>query len=164
MSEITNAKLKIIFYVHFVLIVLSQIGTWGSSAFMFYNLLFAFTLLWSLFDHNASEPIQHAILINGASLIFDIILLTLGYPHDGHSSQRFSAAMAILNLVVRPFSILLLHRILQERSGSLGPLEGVSNIFGPQKSAYQDIDKRDVPTTSQTEEQDFFRPAQAQQI
>lgn len=36
------------------------------------------------------------------------------------SSQRFSAAMAILNLVVRPFSILLLHRILQERSGSLG--------------------------------------------
>lgn len=161
MAEIPNARLKLIFYVHFSLIVLALVGSWGSSAYLFYNLLFMITLLWSLFDNNAAESVQHAILINGISLVFDIILLATGFPHDGRSGDRFSAAMAILNLVVRPFSTILLHRILQERNGSLGPLEGVSSIFAGQQSNYQDIDKHEtLPTTSQQEPPDFFQPRQ----
>lgn len=68
--------------------------------------------------------------------------------------------MAILNLVLRPFTTILLYRILQDRNGTIGPLESVANVFGNSRgpTGYDDMDKhQSVPTTSQ---QDEFFPRQ----
>lgn len=76
------------------------------------------------------------------------------------SGEHFSGAMAILNLVLRPFTTLLLYRILQDRNGNIGPFEGVANMFNSSQgpTGYDDMDKhQSVPTTSS---QDEFYPRQ----
>lgn len=79
------------------------------------------------------------------------------------TGEHFSAAMAILNLILRPFTTIILYRILQERNGSMGPLENVANMFGQsrnQTGSYEDMDRhQSVPVSSQ-QQHDFYQPQQ----
>ncbi|KAF2882726.1 hypothetical protein ILUMI_23459 [Ignelater luminosus] len=157
-SSIPNFHLKIVFIAHFMLISFGSMGYWSSGSYLFYNFILILTLLWSIHRHDADEPLQMAIFINGISIILDIILLAMRFPDDHSASERFSAAMAILHLIVRPFSALYLAKLLQERSGASG---GVGNLFsGPRNRSYEDID-RNAPANSNQGGYDF---STAQQI
>lgn len=158
-SSIPNFHLKIVFIAHFMLISLASLGSWCSQAYLFYNFVLIITLLWSIHRHDADEPVQMAIFVNGTSIILDIILLAMRFPDDHSASERFSAAMAILHLIARPFSALFLAKLLQERSGAAG-----GNIFaGPRNHSYEDMDKNVPPAHSQSS-QGGYDFATAQQI
>ncbi|KAK2711415.1 hypothetical protein QYM36_012556 [Artemia franciscana] len=65
------------------------------------------------------------------------------FPSDG-SSQRFSAAMSVVNLLIRPVSAIVLYRISQERQGDWGGLGAqFNNLFAPtvRRDPYEDIDR-----------------------
>lgn len=70
--------------------------------------------------------------------------------------------MAILNLVLRPFTTILLYRMLQERNGSLGPLEGIASMFGNAREtgSYEDMDKHPHQSTPPASQHDFYQPQQ----
>ncbi|XP_046688094.1 uncharacterized protein LOC124373802 isoform X1 [Homalodisca vitripennis] len=69
--------LKAIFGVHFILITWGIQGHWSPDSYLFYNLLFLLTLLWSLHCKDRVEPLQMAIVIDGVSVPLDIISMAL---------------------------------------------------------------------------------------
>jgi len=157
-SRIPNFKLKLVFVAHFMLISLSCMGNWSSGAYLFYNFVLILTLLWGIHKPDADEPLQIAIFVNGISIILDIILLAMRLPGSDHASERFSAAMAILHLVTRPFSALFLAKLLQDR----GESSGMGNLFaGPRSQSYEDMDRTAGPVQSTQGGYDF---SSAQQI
>ncbi|KAL3274085.1 hypothetical protein HHI36_015502 [Cryptolaemus montrouzieri] len=143
-QEIRNLKLKIIFVLHLVLISLSIMGSWSTSAHLFYNSLFCFTLLWGIHSHDNEEPLQLALIINVISIILDIFVIIF-YPNmDYHAGAKFSFGIAIVNLLVRPLTSMVLFKLAQERGTTTGLL---ADIFtrGTQQSSYEDIDRTSPP-------------------
>ncbi|XP_019880816.1 uncharacterized protein LOC109608727 isoform X2 [Aethina tumida] len=139
LSQIRNFNLKVIFLIHFTFISLSLMGHWTPSAYLFYNSILILLFLWSIYQDQNEEPLQLAIVVNGCSVILDILLLIMCYPYRG-AAEMFSAALCILHLIIRPFSVILLARDLETRSGVSAGLIG-------NRESYEDID-RNVPQTS----------------
>ncbi|XP_057660442.1 type-1 angiotensin II receptor-associated protein-like [Diorhabda carinulata] len=146
LAQIRNYKLKIIFLLHFLFIALSSMGYWSSSAYLFYNSILIVLLIWSLYHDENHEPIQLAIAVNGSSILLDILLLVMGFPTNGDARNKFSAAMAILHLLIRPFSTFFLIKLLEERSGSMGSLTGLfQGGQGSRSETYEDLDRPSAP-------------------
>ncbi|KAJ3644672.1 hypothetical protein Zmor_022383 [Zophobas morio] len=161
LPPIRNFNLKVLFLAHFVFIALSSMGYWSSSAFLFYNFFLILFLVWSIYQPDSEEPMQMAIVVNGVSIFLDILLLVMSYPSGAAAArEKFSAAMCILHLIIRPFSTIVLIKNLEERSGSEGALSG---LFGgnQQQSSYEDIDRTVPRSSSQGGSYDF---SGAQQI
>lgn len=80
-----------------------------------------------------------------------------GSPIHG-GMKRFGAAMAILNLLLRPLTSFMLYRIVQDRAGSYGTFglpSSFEGIFGgPRRSPYEDIDQapQNNPSTGMDQE------------
>lgn len=64
--------------------------------------------------------------------------------------EGWSAAFAIINLVARPFSLMLLHRELVERGGNF---LGDATLPTTSQRSYEDIDRpnQSVPTMGQSD-------------
>ncbi|KAG8227312.1 hypothetical protein J437_LFUL004860 [Ladona fulva] len=142
-----NTHIKAISLIHFVLITWGAQGSWCPSSYLFYNILFMIALFWGIHQKETSEPVQIAFVIDVISIFFDVVLLASFFPTGFLSRERFSAAVAILNLIFRPFSAFGLYRICQDRDGVIasgGNFPGNFDIFGgtggSQRSPYEDID------------------------
>ncbi|XP_066140084.1 type-1 angiotensin II receptor-associated protein isoform X1 [Euwallacea fornicatus] len=146
-QQIPNFNVKIVFLAHFIFISLSCMGFWASNAYLFYNCILIFLLLWSIFHGQVQEPLQLAIVVNGVSILLDILLLIMNFPsYNSGAAAKFSAAMAILHLLVRPFSTFVLIKNLEERGGAPA---NIPNMFtGTRTESYEDIDRTSVPQSS----------------
>lgn len=136
--------LKGIFLAHLLLTVWSYYSTCFAEGSTLYNGAFLFLVLWSILHRDSEEAPLMALLLNLLAIFLDILAIVLHWPHITTSLERFGLAMAVLNLVLRPFTSLMLQRILQERSGSYstyGP-SGLDRIFGGnRRNPYEDIDQ-----------------------
>ncbi|KAF5283496.1 hypothetical protein FQR65_LT13884 [Abscondita terminalis] len=147
-SNIPNFHLKLVFVIHFMLISLSCIGRWSPFSYLFYNFILAIVLLWSMHKHDSDEPLQLSIFVNGMSVILDIIIISMRFPDSHEGSERFSAALAIIHLIVRPFTTIFLVKLLQDRTLITG--EGIGNFFtGSRNRNYEDMDKNAGPQLPQ---------------
>ncbi|PSN45079.1 hypothetical protein C0J52_05086 [Blattella germanica] len=100
--------------------------------------------------HNAPIP---AVAINAVSILLDVMVIAIYFP----GNDRFSVGMAILNLIIRPFTTIGLYRMYVERVNAIGGT--VPNLFGvvaAQRSPYEDIDnvhqsvpRSEIPSPSQ---------------
>ncbi|XP_045476019.1 uncharacterized protein LOC123681773 [Harmonia axyridis] len=147
-AEVRNLKLKIVFTVHFILIALSTMGYWSTSAFLFYNSIFCFMLIWGIHAHESEEPIQMALIVNIVSIALDIFIFIFSYPADHASArEKFSAVIAIFNLLTRPASSIILFRLAQLRGSSTDTL---AEIFtrGTNQTNYEDMDRSTPPAQS----------------
>ncbi|XP_026293467.1 type-1 angiotensin II receptor-associated protein [Frankliniella occidentalis] len=149
LSNVQNKPLKLIFLVHFILITWGIQGFWSPDSYLFYNGLFILSLLWGIHHRESDEPLQIAVIINVLAILFDVIVLAAYFPATFRSSERFSIAMAILNLVIRPVTSVILCRIANERIGgefsgrnTLGDIFGRGDTVAPgrPRAAYDDID------------------------
>lgn len=151
LNVIPNAPIKLVFIVHFILICLG-LGKWCPLSYFFYNALFFMLLFWTMHSKEAEEPIQMAVAVNAASIILDILVIALYFPEYYRASDRFSAGMAILNLIIRPVTTLILYRLYAERvnasGGAVPPMFGIATS---QRSPYQDIDVVVHQTVPRTE-------------
>lgn len=137
LSIIASAPVKVVFLVHFVLTAWGA-GRWCPESYLFYNLIFFLILLWTVHNKESDEPTQMAVAVNAVSIVLDVLVIAMYFPDGGSGSDRFSAAMAILNLILRPFTTLVLYRIYVERANATGAT--VPTIFGAQqRSPYEDI-------------------------
>lgn len=139
LSNVTNKPLKLVFLVHFVLITWGVQGFWSPDSFLFYNSLFILTLLWAIHNKESDDPLQIALIINALSILFDVIVLAVYFPTNFRTSERFSVAMTILNLVIRPLTCVILCRLSSERGADF-PGRGDSVAPGRPRAAYDDID------------------------
>lgn len=123
-----EGPLHIIFIVHLVLSAWSMLGYWSANKLLMQNTFFLLCLLWSLHDKsNNGSPVVLSLIIDVVSIVLDIIVLAVFYPHDAKSSEQFSAVMAIFNLIFRIASIYVIWKYWKHRSDSLdggGPRVG----------------------------------------
>lgn len=103
-----------------------------------------------------------AFCVNVLSILFDIVNMSLNWPAvQTGGAMTFGAAMAVINLLVRPFSSYLLYRIVQDRAGSYGSFglpSGFDGIFGGRRSPYEDIDQPPQQTPSGIDTQNSAAP------
>ncbi|KAJ8975354.1 hypothetical protein NQ317_000283 [Molorchus minor] len=76
---IRSFNLKVIFLVHFIFISLSCMGTSAASTYLFYNLIYTLLLIWSIYHEQSHDAIQLAIVVNGCSILLDIIFLIMHF-------------------------------------------------------------------------------------
>ncbi|XP_017782674.1 PREDICTED: type-1 angiotensin II receptor-associated protein isoform X2 [Nicrophorus vespilloides] len=127
-SRIKDLPLKAIFCIHFIFTIFSTIGSWAPTAYLFYNFLLLILILWSLQNKESEDPVQLAFSINVISIILDVFVLALWFPDSHNGAARFSAAMGILLLIVRPFTTVYIMHMLRERLGNPGHNESYEDI------------------------------------
>ena len=135
LMEITRKNLKIVFIVHFFLLMFSGL-TWGSQVRIqrtnfsrislklfwqsssFVNLVFFLCLLMSITRPDEVEPTLMAVIVNFLSIIHDIIWIS--YLGDtvglGKGWWAFSAFMSIFNLIARLPTTFLLYMDFKQLS------------------------------------------------
>ncbi|XP_043279189.1 uncharacterized protein [Venturia canescens] len=140
LSTIANYPLKVIFTIHLILTTWGMQGFWCPKSVMFYNLLFFICLLWAIHNIESDEPLQFALFINVLSILFDVVTLAVSFPSASGASEKFSAAIMIINMLVRLVTSGFLLRIGQARGGTL------ATIFPPgpgmefsSRQQYEDI-------------------------
>ncbi|KAK9298732.1 hypothetical protein QLX08_008034 [Tetragonisca angustula] len=138
MSSLTHYPLKVIFAIHLVLVTWSVQGHWCPKSVMFYNFLFFICLLWAIYNIESDEPLQFALFINILSIFFDIITLAVYFPTT-YPSEKFSAAIMIINMIVRIVTSVYLLRIGQARGGCLATMFTTSPAMGFGRQDYEDI-------------------------
>nr|BAN21045.1 unkown protein [Riptortus pedestris] len=134
--------IKVLFGIHFTLISLGIQGYWSPDSYLFYNLLFLLTVLWSIHNKDNVDSMQIAIGINLVSIFLDIITLAGYFPTTNrYGGEKFSASMAIINLLIRPVSLIFMSRNCNQRMGL--DADNFSNIFSgstpPGRNTYEDI-------------------------
>ncbi|XP_048206200.1 type-1 angiotensin II receptor-associated protein [Perognathus longimembris pacificus] len=141
--ELPAVNLKVILLVHWLL------TTWGCIVFSGPYAWANFTILalgvWAVAQRDSIDAI--GMFLGGllTTIFLDIIHISIFYPQTVLSDTgRFSAGMAILSLLLKPFSCCLVYHMHRERGGVL-PFQ--SDGLGPslERSAYQTIDSTEVP-------------------
>ncbi|RWS12852.1 type-1 angiotensin II receptor-associated protein-like protein [Dinothrombium tinctorium] len=81
--------LKLIFFVHLILVVWATQTDWLPTAYSTYNLLFLASILWSIHSRESDDALFIALFINVISVILDAIILGIWFGHNnsGFSSQ-----------------------------------------------------------------------------
>ncbi|CAD7091217.1 unnamed protein product [Hermetia illucens] len=137
-------RVKLVTFVHFIFIANAMLTYTWPTAFLFYNILFIISLMWTIHCKESTDAVHTAVLIDACSIVFDLIcIISFYYPING-----WALAFSIINLICRPFSALLLHREFTERGGTMT----TGTIFPTtQQRTYQDIDRptQPVPTNNQ---------------
>ncbi|KYN33533.1 hypothetical protein ALC56_12245 [Trachymyrmex septentrionalis] len=127
LTNLSHFSLKIIFAIHLLLVSWGMQGTWCPKSVLFYNLLFFVCIFWAVHNVESDEPLQ---FVNG--------------------SEKFSAAVMVINLIVRPISSIYLLRIGQERNGNLATVFAPSPAMGYGRQEYEEI-SHPVPQNSDFE-------------
>ncbi|XP_010955833.2 type-1 angiotensin II receptor-associated protein isoform X6 [Camelus dromedarius] len=134
--ELPAVNLKAILLVHWLL------TTWGCIVFSGPYAWANFTILalgvWAVAQRDSVDAISMFLGGLVVTVFLDVIHISIFYPRAGLSDTvRFSAGMAILSLLLKPFSCCLVYHMYRERGGFLGPSQD--------RSAYQTIASPEVP-------------------
>ncbi|XP_076241783.1 uncharacterized protein LOC143183890 [Calliopsis andreniformis] len=107
---------------------------------MLYNFLFFVCILWAVHNTETDEPLQFALFINVISIFFDIVTLSIYFPsYVAPASEKFGAAIMIINMIVRVITSVYLLRIGQARGGCLATMFTQSPAMGYARQDYEDI-------------------------
>ncbi|XP_019550332.3 type-1 angiotensin II receptor-associated protein-like [Aedes albopictus] len=131
-----HTRVKLIALIHTCLIAAALNSYWLPAAYQFYNIIFIITLFWAIHSRQSSDAVQIACFINVIGFLLDLFGIILYFPSKG---AILSAVFAIFNLALRPFTLLLLHRELTDRGGSLSL---ATETTGNNPSNYEDIDQQ----------------------
>jgi len=148
--EIPNAPLKGVFFTHFILSVWAMQSSDLPLSYAVYNVVLLVVLLWALHARESEEPLFMGLVINGASVLLDIITIVLYFPDSGYGRSKFSIGMAIVLLVLRPITCVVIHRIRLERTGAYSDyaVPGLGDYFG-RRGPYENIDRsQTIPQNS----------------
>ncbi|XP_071805724.1 type-1 angiotensin II receptor-associated protein-like [Asterias amurensis] len=148
--------LKVIVATHFLLTVWALLASnFLPSGYLYMNTIITLTGLWSIAMQDNKDSVQMFFIFHLISILTDIIFLGVmfgpaqtKYCQDGNqrcSDFRFSAGMAIINLLIKPLSACFLFMELRRRGGIYTSFPG-----NPGSSGYENIDQP-IPTNQQVE-------------
>uniref|UniRef100_A0A8D1R7S7 Angiotensin II receptor associated protein n=1 Tax=Sus scrofa TaxID=9823 RepID=A0A8D1R7S7_PIG len=149
--ELPAVNLKAILLVHWLLTI------WGCIVFPGPYAWANFTILalgvWAVAQRDSVDAISMFLGGLVVTIFLDIVHISIFYPRAGLSDTgRFSAGMAILSLLLKPFSCCLVYHMYRERGGRGGEPPGPGPgipwpgflVPSQERSAYQTIDS-EVP-------------------
>ncbi|XP_037021616.1 type-1 angiotensin II receptor-associated protein isoform X1 [Artibeus jamaicensis] len=142
--ELPVVNLKMIILAHWLL------TTWGCLVFFSSYAWANFTILavgvWAVAQRDSIDAISMFLGGLVTTIFLDIVHISIFYPRSNNITDtvRFGAGMAILSLLLKPFSCCLVYHMYRERGGML-PLH--TGFLGPSQehSAYQTIDSPEAP-------------------
>jgi len=134
--------IKLIFFVHLTCTVWATQSGGLPLAYTLYNTFLLISLLWSLAHKDLEDPLLISGGINALSILFDAIIIGIYYQliYSG-----WSMLMAVLQLILRPITTILLIRYYNERSDSQINIPGLTNSetqFGNGRQSYESIDRQ----------------------
>ncbi|XP_020137302.1 type-1 angiotensin II receptor-associated protein isoform X1 [Microcebus murinus] len=141
--ELPAVNLKVILLGHWLL------TTWGcivfSGSYAWANFSILALGVWAMAQRDSVDAIS--MFLGGllATIFLDIVYISIFYPRVGLTDTgRFGAGMAILSLLLKPFSCCFVYQMYRERGGELQIHTG---FLGPSqdRSAYQTIDSAEAP-------------------
>ncbi|XP_006885959.1 PREDICTED: type-1 angiotensin II receptor-associated protein [Elephantulus edwardii] len=144
--ELPAVNLKAILLVHWLL------TTWGgitfSDSYVWANYAILALGVWAIAQRDSIDAISMFLGGLVVTIFLDIIHISIFYPLVvSTDSARFGAGMAILSLLLKPFSCCLVYQMYRERGGELLLHVG---FLGPSSSqergAYQTIGEQEVPS------------------
>ncbi|XP_053431667.1 type-1 angiotensin II receptor-associated protein isoform X2 [Nycticebus coucang] len=134
--ELPAVNLKAILLIHWVL------TTWGcinfSGAYAWANFTILALGVWAVAQPDSVDAIS--MFLGGllTTIFLDIVHISIFYQLATLTDVgRFGAGMAILSLLLKPFSCYFVYHMYRERGGFLGPSQD--------RSAYQTIDSPEAP-------------------
>jgi len=129
--------LRSLFGAHFILTALVLMARWPSQAYLFYNGFLLALLIWTEMTPplDAELPLLKCLVVEGLSVIFDIISMAACYGNYGWSGvEVFALVMAIVHLLGRLPSCFVLFRLREDRRslqyGTNNAGGGVSTMGG----------------------------------
>lgn len=132
-----------------ILLVHWLLTTWGCIVFQGPYAWTNFPILalgvWAMAQRDSVDAISMFLGGLVATIFLDVIYIGIFYPRSNLSDTvRFSAGMAILNLILKPISCFFVYHMYRERGGELLVHVG---FLGPseERSSYQPIDSSEVP-------------------
>uniref|UniRef100_A0A1A9WA74 Type-1 angiotensin II receptor-associated protein n=1 Tax=Glossina brevipalpis TaxID=37001 RepID=A0A1A9WA74_9MUSC len=133
LMESSFVRVKLVAFVHFLFIANAMLG-WSNGAYEFYNFLFIISMFWTMHSKDSIEPVQTALIIDASSIFFDIVCIVVMF----HTSNGWAITFQIINLLIRPVSVILLYREFNARGGNMQ----TGSVFPTtQQRSYQDIDR-----------------------
>uniref|UniRef100_A0A8D0C6B2 Angiotensin II receptor associated protein n=1 Tax=Salvator merianae TaxID=96440 RepID=A0A8D0C6B2_SALMN len=119
-------------------------GYWSPSSYAWSNFTILALGAWAVGQRDSADAILMFLSGLLLTIVTDIVHFCLFYPDSEHQSDttRFTIAVGIISLVLKPLSCFFAYRMYQERGGdcSLGSLN-----VAPDRSSYQPIDHPDPP-------------------
>ncbi|XP_069117478.1 LOW QUALITY PROTEIN: type-1 angiotensin II receptor-associated protein-like [Argopecten irradians] len=152
--------LKVIIIIHFILLIwASMTEGYLPPAYWAMNLFILTLGMWGVACPESPDAIFMFLILHSLVILQDIIFIAIHQPlgydlfERNNSSRvsefRFSTGMSIVNLILKPFSSILLYRVFKERGGEYGNLNipGFPNFGNSPTSGgqYENIDQP-VPT------------------
>jgi len=116
---------------HFFFSAWTDLRVWHGSNLTTVNTLLLLSLAWTLHNRISTAPVFCSLMIECFGILNDIIVLALFFPSGQWSStMKFSAVMAIFNLIVRFWGILLLSGEYSVRGDGGAVPDGNGNKLG----------------------------------
>ncbi|XP_071380032.1 type-1 angiotensin II receptor-associated protein isoform X1 [Centroberyx affinis] len=143
--EIPAINLKAIVLVHWLLTV------WGCMAWLPFSFAWGnFSILavgvWAIAQRDSIDAVLMFLIGMTVTILTDIIHFGIYYPLSelavDRDTFRFSAGMAILNLLLKPVSCFFVYQMYRERGGDYNVNFGFPSVTR-NRDAYQSIDQQD---------------------
>lgn len=119
--SIPSVSLKIVVSVHFILTIWGGQYPWLPWSYLFCNLAVLAIGVWAIASPSNEDASQLFLLGMLFTIIHDIIVIAIFYTSDiSISHYRFCVGMAILSLILKPLSCLLIFQNHRNRGGGEG--------------------------------------------
>lgn len=148
--EIPAINLKAIVLVHWVLTVWGSTAQWLPQSYPWGNFTILAIGVWAIAQRDSIDAVLMFLMGMVVSILTDIVHLGIYYPtHELVIPDvlRFSAGMAILNLLLKPVSCFFVYQMYKERGGDYNVNFGFPTV-SRNRDAYQSIDQQDQEAAS----------------
>lgn len=145
--EIPAINLKAIVLVHWLLAVWGCMA-WLPTSFAWGNFSVLAVGVWAIAQRDSIDAVLMFLMGMLVTILTDIIHIGIFYPSSdlaverGRDVFRFSAGMAILNLLLKPASCFFVYQMYRERGGDYNVNFGFPSV-SRNRDAYQSIDHQD---------------------
>lgn len=150
--EIPAINLKAIVLVHWLLTVWGCMA-WLPPSFSWGNFTVLAIGVWAIAQRDSIDAVLMFLMGMVVTILTDIIHFGIYYPINdfavdrGRDVFRFSAGMAILNLLLKPASCFFVYQMYRERGGDYNVNFGFPSV-SRSRDAYQSIDQQDESSGS----------------
>ncbi|MCJ8744586.1 hypothetical protein PDJAM_G00120340 [Pangasius djambal] len=140
--EIPPINLKAILVVHWFLTVWGCI-LWLPSSYIWANVSVLAVGVWAMAQRDSVDAVLMFLIGLLLTIVIDIVHFAIFYSlHPGGDLFRFSVGMAILSLILKPFSCFFVYQMYRERGGEYNINFGFPTVTR-NRDTYQSIDQQD---------------------
>ncbi|KAK7119709.1 hypothetical protein R3I94_021515 [Phoxinus phoxinus] len=147
--EIPAISLKAIVLVHWILTVWACLFPLLPTSYVLGNVSVLAVGVWAIAQRDSIDAVLLFLIGLAVTILTDIVHFGLYYVATANLPDlfRFSAGMAILSLVLKPFSCFFIYQMYRERGGEYNINFGIPTI-ARNRDAYQSIDHQDQSGSS----------------